>query len=149
MKLSILPFLIGIIACGSKDCRTLKAEFSGQVSMNKNALVLIEGGIVGYVEDVSFKAGVTHVELCLQDTTSISRNSTVEAGFVNMYGARCILIRPGDDSQVLANEEKLKGINKDTLEINYPSQTESDNALKKRALEILKEQNRRDSLEGQ
>lgn len=149
MELLISLLLFTSVGCSSKDCNLVAVTFSGHVLMNKDALVIVDGGIAGHVEDINYEGRVTRIKLCLLDPSAISRNSTVEAGFVPMYGGRCILIRPSSDMQFLANDEMLQGVEKDTLHIGFPSESEAGDGLKKRAFEILKEQNRKDSLEHQ
>jgi len=119
MKLFVLSCLFASMGCCSKDCNILKVEFSGHVLMNKNALVIVKGGIAGHLEDVIYDEGVTHMKLCLLDPASISRNSTVEAGFSKMYGGNCVLVRPSGDLQFLENDGVLQGIATDTVEIVF------------------------------
>jgi hypothetical protein len=149
MELLISFLLFASVGCSNKDCNFVAVTFSGHVLMNKDALVIIDGGIGGHVEDINYESSVTRIKLCLLDSSAISRNSTVEAGFVPLYGGRCVLITPSIDSQFLANDEMLQGVEKDTLHIGFPSESEAGDGLKKRALEILKEQNRKDSLKHQ
>jgi hypothetical protein len=147
MKL-LVPFLfLASVECCNNEGNLVTVTFTGDVFMDKNALVIIDGGIAGHVEEINYEGHLTRMKLSLLDPGPISRNSTVEAGFAPIYGGRCVLIRPGSDLEFLANVETLKGMEKDTLQINFPGESEADNVLKKRALEILKEQNRKDSLE--
>jgi hypothetical protein len=149
IKLFVLPLLLASIGCSSRDCNNvLNVEFSGHVLMSKNALVIVEGGIAGHVKDVNYEDGATRLKLCLLDPAPISKNSTVEAGFSKIYGGKCVVIRPSRDLQFLENKESLRGVARDTIEIILPRQTETDELLKKRILETLRDRNRKDSLEN-
>jgi hypothetical protein len=112
----------------------------------KSSSVLPISTIGKYIPGYSIKdvTGVFHTH---PRSTPPGIADRVEAGFAPIYGGRCVLIRPSSDQQFLANDEMLHGVDKDTLAINFPQESKADNVLKKRALEMLREKNKKDSLE--
>jgi hypothetical protein len=124
--------------CSRKDCYELQFQLSQDSSLIKGSPVILDNGIIGYVEKVEKSNGSSVAEFCLPKAVQIPKNSRVYVGFIQAFSVYGVKIESSNESGFISSKELLQGLPMDSIEVNFSA---SDTVLTNKLIDIVKDIN--------
>jgi hypothetical protein len=127
----VILFLMIMSFCASRCARkcnefTIYLEELNGVKIHSP--ILVEDGIVGYVENLDKRDSGFVVSVCIPVGLTMSGDTKVYNGYVNRYGVPAIVFIPGGSSSFLKHGDLIESSVKDSIRFNVPN-SESDSLL--------------------
>jgi hypothetical protein len=140
VSLFYLVILTSYSQCSNKDCFRLQILPSQESILGKGAPVILDDGIVGYVDGVQTKDGKLMAKFCLPPAIQIPRNSKVYVGFIQAFSVYGIKIVTSTESEFINSSELLYGLSMDSIDLELPP---TDTALTDKLIDIVNDVNKK------
>jgi hypothetical protein len=134
LTLIYLSILLNCGGCSNDDCYQL--ETTQDFVLVKGALVILDDGIVGFVDEIQNSNGSSIAKFCLPSAVRIPKNSKVYVGFIPVFGSAGIKIVSSNEAEFIHDDERLHGLLMDSIELNFPP---ADTALRNKIIDIAKD----------